>query len=412
LGLGSATFEAKEVSSIPRPVVLVLVGFYPPAYVAGGPTRSVPRIVEQLADEFAFVVVTGDRDLGAARPLEGVVSDRWVESRGARCLYLSSRRRLGGLVAAVRGTRHEVLYLNSVFSLDFSLMPLWLRKLGILPRRGLVIAPRGELDKSALAIKRRRKHVVLWLLRALRLVDGAVWHAATTNEANAIARQFGSQPRVLVARDIPLRPEATSYSRPKEAGQLRVIYLGRIARIKNLEFAISVLRSVRGNITFDVYGPIEDQAYWAECQRAASELPANVTMSYCGLVAPDETMRVVGEYHLFFAPTRAESFGHAITEAFMAGCPVLISDQTPWRDLERRRAGWDLPLGDAERFAQAMDQFADMDQGTFDGWSAGAARLGREIAQDAALDADQRAIFRAAARRGSAHQPLERSPKT
>jgi hypothetical protein len=40
---------------------------------------------------------------------------------------------------------------------------------------------------------------------------------------------------------------------------------------------------------------------------------------------------------------------------------VLISDATPWRDLERQAAGWDLPLGEAKSFAAAIEAFARMD---------------------------------------------------
>ena len=43
-------------------------------------------------------------------------------------------------------------------------------------------------------------------------------------------------------------------------------------------------------------------------------------------------------------PTHGESFGHIIVEAWAAGCPVLISDRTPWRELREQGVGWDVPL--------------------------------------------------------------------
>jgi glycosyltransferase involved in cell wall biosynthesis len=381
----------------PAPVVLALVGFYPPAYRAGGPTRSVPRIVEQLSDEFEFRVITRDRDLGVPAPLAGVVPDRWVSCGSARCLYLSTRRRLmGGVITSVRRSRHDVIYLNSLFSIEFSLIPLLLRKAGLVLRRGLVIAPRGEVDDSALAIKHGRKRLYLWFVHRLHLHDDAIWHAATREEAKAIGLQFGTQARVLIARDIPTRPGAEAGPQAKQAGNLEVVFLSRIARMKNLDFAISALATVQGSVNFDVFGPIEDRQYWAECQRLARRLPANVTLRYRGLVEPDRVSQALVGHHLFFLPTRAESFGHAIVESLMAGCPVLISDQTPWRDLEARRAGWDLPLSRPDLFAQAIERCVSMTQREFDRWSAGARNLGREIADDPALDSAYRGIFRAA----------------
>lgn len=379
------------------PVVLMLAGFYPPAYLAGGPTRSLPRIVDELKDEFDFRVVTRDRDLGAAAPLAGVVSDRWVDAGGARCLYLSGRRRLtGGLLTSIRGIRHDVLYLNSVFSLQFSLLPLLFRRLGLLPRRGLVMAPRGELDASALAIKARRKRLYLGLVRRLRLLHDATWHAATEAEAKAIQREFGLSARVWIARDIAALPGPDTDLPPKQPGSLQLVFLSRISRMKNLDFAISVLQRIRGLVTFNVYGPIEDEEYWAACRRLAEALPSNVTLHYRGSVEPHEVTNVLGRHHLFFLPTRAESFGHAIAESLSAGRPVLISDQTPWHSLEAAHAGWDLPLSQPDRFAGVIEQCVGMTRDELEAWSAGARRLGRQIADDPDLDDAYRAMFRAA----------------
>jgi glycosyltransferase involved in cell wall biosynthesis len=334
-----------------------------------------------------------------------VTADRWVDVGGARCRYLSSWRvALGGVIASVRATRHDVLYLNGVFSLEFSVIPLVCRKLGLLPRRGLVVAPRGELDRTALAIKGRRKAMVLRLARRLGLFEGAIWHAATATEVGAITAAIGPTARALVARDIPMagpapQPEGANAraTRPAKApGTLELVFLGRIAPMKNLDFAISVLRSLQGSVHFSVFGPIEDQAYWTTCQRLAEHLPENVVMRYGGPVAPDEVASVLRRYHLFFQPSQAESFGHAITEAMHAGCPVLISDQTPWRELEAKHAGWDLPLARPDRFTDVINRCVDMTEAELDTWSAGARAYAAQISDDPGLDADYRLVFRAA----------------
>jgi glycosyltransferase involved in cell wall biosynthesis len=65
-----------------------------------------------------------------------------------------------------------------------------------------------------------------------------------------------------------------------------------------------------------------------------------------------------------------------ILEALLAGCPVLLSDQTPWRDLSVKCAGFDLPLNEAEKFHRAIEEFAAMDHREFAKWSAGARNYG------------------------------------
>ena len=44
----------------------------------------------------------------------------------------------------------------------------------------------------------------------------------------------------------------------------------------------------------------------------------------------------------------------------MRGCPVLISDQTPWRSLEEKGVGWDLPLSKPEMFQEVLERCVDV----------------------------------------------------
>ena len=52
-----------------------------------------------------------------------------------------------------------------------------------------------------------------------------------------------------------------------------------------------------------------------------------------------------------------------IQEALSAGCPCIISDQTPWKELEERDVG---ALNDMQCFTSAVDSYAAMDEKTFD----------------------------------------------
>ena len=58
---------------------------------------------------------------------------------------------------------------------------------------------------------------------------------------------------------------------------------------------------------------------------------------------------------MFFLPTRGENYGHVIFEALAAGVPVLISDQTPWRDLEQEAVGYMRPLNDENAFVEVIE---------------------------------------------------------
>ena len=69
----------------------------------------------------------------------------------------------------------------------------------------------------------------------------------------------------------------------------------------------------------------------------------------------------------------------------MAGRPVVISDQTPWRNLTEKQAGWDLPLADQAAFAETLTRLAAMAQDEYDKLCRGARAIGAESSGDVAL---------------------------
>jgi glycosyltransferase involved in cell wall biosynthesis len=74
--------------------------------------------------------------------------------------------------------------------------------------------------------------------------------------------------------------------------------------------------------------------------------------------------------HALLLPSEGENFGHAIVEAFANGRPVLISKNTPWKNLAAQRAGWDVSHTD---LPLALAELAAMDQARYDEWCGGAA---------------------------------------
>jgi len=49
---------------------------------------------------------------------------------------------------------------------------------------------------------------------------------------------------------------------------------------------------------------------------------------------------------LFLLPSHGENFGLSIAEALSNGVPALVTDSTPWMELNRVGAGWCVPWGE------------------------------------------------------------------
>ena len=153
------------------------------------------------------------------------------------------------------------------------------------------------------------------------------------------------------------------------------------------------MKKVSGNTVFHIYGPIEDIDYWEECKELTAKVPANVQVEYIGPKKYEDVQNVMMQYDLFFLPTLGENFGHVILEAFSAGCPVLISDQTPWRNLRNIHAGWDIPLSEQETFINIIEMCTKMDDEQFSKWRKGALNYATSILNNADILEDNRNLF-------------------
>lgn len=347
--------------------IVVFVRYYLPGYKSGGPVRSISNLVDELADEFDFSVITSDRDALESEPYIGVKIDEWQQVGKAQVFYASpSTLSLSGVRRVCGNYPFDLYYFNSFFDAKFSVLPIFLRKLGILPKKPVVLAPRGEFSTGALGLKSLKKKLFVLFSRALRLHNDIIWHASSEHEREDILRTVGAS----MAQDIRIAPnlpqqagqgEISSIRNPAAPSPLKVVFLSRISPKKNLCFALGILHEVRCNVVFDVYGVVDDERHWAECRELIAMLPENIKTTYHGVVSHEQVAGILGSYDLFFLPTLGENYGHAIAESISQGTPVLISDQTPWRNLEREGAGWDLSLGEEAPFVQVIEDVARMD---------------------------------------------------
>ena len=381
-------------------VILIMNEAYLPGWKMGGPVRSLSALVEALGDEFHFKVVTRDRDFKEKQSYPDLEPDRWHRVGKADVLYLSPKNlTLRSLQKVISEAAPQVLYLNSFFSPCFTIKPLVLRWLKRIPQTGVVLAPRGELSQGAMSLKSLKKHLFLALAKSMGLYDKVTWHATSDPECADISRRMKSSQVVLAPVLSSLSTEAAGPLRqqaPKAPGQLKAVFLSRVSRMKNLTRALQVLQGLSGNFEFNIYGPIEDAQYWSECEKIIRTLPPNIRVSYKGTVLPDRVVSVLQEHHLFLFPTLNENFGHVIAEAFAAGCLVLTSNNTPWRNLADKGVGWDLPLDRFDLFQDALRECLQLGQAAFDARSARARLMVRDCTNVDELGERYRRKFRAA----------------
>ena len=405
------------------PTILVVTGHYLPGYKAGGPIRSISNLVASLGDEFDFKILTADRDLDGIAPYPGITNGEWQECGKAHVRYLAPREQtLTSMRRILNATRYDILYLNSFFG-RLTRICLGLRWGHLISNRPTIVAPRGEFSPGALALKSAKKRSYLALTKLVNFYGGIAWQASSDYEMNDIVNTLGgrnaSLSRVALAPPLPQKaplsgrrclpaavaPDLSTFPdqesleldhlthKVKQAGRARIVFLSRISPKKNLVYALKQLAQVEGDVEFDIYGPLEDKDYWRQCERLISAMPANVIVRYGGEVAADRVRHVLSYYDLFFFPTLGENFGHVIIEALSTGCPVLLSDQTPWRSLTKEHVGWDISLDRPEHFRSVLQEVIDMDHATWSEWSDAAQAYALRVRSDPAAVEANRQMF-------------------
>ena len=365
--------------------ILILCDYFLPGFKAGGPVRSLASLVEHLKEAFDLTVVTRDHDLVTKAPYANIHSDQVNKKFGCDILYLSEKNLTKTLCHFLKNQRYDVIYLNSFFSPKFSLLPLLLIKFNRLKARSIILSPRGELSSGALSIKRIRKNIFIHLYRYIFPFKRMVWHATSNDEANALKKIWGDKIIVCTLANLSSIKKIKSIRNDKKANEIRIIFISRISKKKNLLFALDVLSQTTGRIFFDIYGPIHDEKYWQTCLERIKTLPDSLTIHYRGNLSHKKVTNTLQQYDLFFLPTRNENYGHVIVEALASACPVLLSDQTPWQDLSTHHAGWTYSFSDVQKFCQRIDALTQLNNDAFLKFKQGAWRYFSEHIEQSGL---------------------------
>lgn len=229
----------------------------------------------------------------------------------------------------------------------------------MIPQSNLLIAPRGEFAIPSFSQKKIKKLIFIFLAVKTRLLKNIVWLASSTIEEKEINLAINQKNKIKVLIDLPSKfqigPLKIDLNR---RNPLKLIFLSRISEEKNLDFAISVLSKVSVELHFDIYGPISNDEYWNKCSKLIEKLPSNIKVNYNGIVKPDDVREVISKYDLFFLPTKGENYGHVIAESLSSGTPVLISDKTPWLNLNEYSLGWDFSLEDENKFVDLIIEYS------------------------------------------------------
>lgn len=235
-----------------------------------------------------------------------------------------------------------------------------------------VLFPHGTLLPERVALRATAQKELLLDICLRRLLSKAARVVFTTEyEVQKTATAFGLHVRPFV---VPNIVDASEFASLPPRGLFReqhgiaaatqvILFFGRIARVKGIDFAIRALARMRrhGRDVVLVIAGGDDEHHKADLQKLAADLRVEDGIIYTGMLNREQAKKAMVDSNVFVLSSLSENFGMAVVEAMLSGLPVVISENVGVApDLAKAEAGMVVPLDpDAKALTEALSELLD-----------------------------------------------------
>ncbi len=374
-----------------RKKILITIDWFLPGTKSGGPVRSYANMLDHLGAYYDFYIVTRDTDFLSDEVYSNIESNAWNSINDHTQVYYFSKEALtkSNLKVLLTSVEFDVAYINGIYSWYFSILPVILLK----KYPNVIVSARGMLNPQAFSVKPLKKKVYLTIAKLFGVYKNAKFHATNADEAEHIKSIIGRKKEVKIAPNLPRKIENISIEKRALNKPLKLVNVARISIEKGTLKMIEALKTFKTEVVLDVFGPIYDNAYWEKCKVAIDQLPNHVTLNHKGFIESELVLDTIKGYDFFILLSEGENFGHSILEALSVGCPVVISDKTPWRNLESKGIGWDLNINDSEKISSTFATISKINQEDYNKMANRAFIFAKDFSEDQELLNQNKNLF-------------------
>lgn len=135
---------------------------------------------------------------------------------------------------------------------------------------------------------------------------------------------------------------------------IKLIYIGRICRIKGLLLLLNALKELgQGIFSLDIFGNVTEQDYYQECLDLTK---GQSNIHWRGVVEQEAVVDTLLNYDVLVFPSIVQEMSPFVTyEAFAAGLPVLASDILEARAVIKKDInGWIFKMNDIDSLKNSL----------------------------------------------------------
>ena len=352
-------------------ICLISSSFYP-AITYGGPISATLGLAKSIACEDFQVFISTTNANGNDRlnvPLNKFVQKEknlFIKYYHEEFINRFSFSFLFGIWSDIK--KSNIIYIQYLYSYTVIISLLF----ALIQFKKVVICPRGSFSSYTLTYKRpllKRIWISLFFAPFRNLI---IWHASSYLEKNDIKKIFPKSKVEIVNDGVDFNSFQSSnilkkdelifkYTSKKYMHISNIFFsMGRLHKIKSFDILIksfSIYIKEDKNAKLLIAGADDGEEKMLSLLIKKLKLQNSVFL--IGLVNFDDKKILLNNCDYFTLASSFESFGIVIAEAMCCGKPIILSNKTPWCDLEANKCGI-LVNNDSKSFAIAFNKISSM----------------------------------------------------
>lgn len=332
-------------------ICLVSSSFYPATFY-GGPISATWDLSRKMAEKGIHVYVSTTNANGKKK-LE-IETNKYIKKENNLFVKYYNEQFINkfslafflGIWSDIK--KSDIVYIQYLFHYTVLLSIIY----GVLLKKKIVVCPRGSFSNFTLS----NKHIFfksLWLNVFVKpLSNQIIWQASSYLEEEDIKRKIQGANVVIINDGVDFESFQDALVLSKK--ELLNNYVGvDFSEVSSLFFSMGRLHKIKGfDVLIDAFSLFllkdknakliiagGDDGVEKDLRNKIKELGVEESVFLIGEIGFKDKKILLNNCDYFTLASSFESFGIVVAEALSCGMPIVLSNKTPWKDLEINNCG-------------------------------------------------------------------------